>query len=269
MISTHELDRLEGATVYDSDGDKVGKVEQIYLDDETGTPSWVTVNTGLFGSSESFVPLQQAELTGEDLRVGFDKETIKDAPRMDADRHLDRDEEDGLYRYYGLTAPSGHSGYPGDAGDAAGAQTGTTTGAPLGAPADTTETRTDDSGMTLSEERLDVGKERVQSGTARLRKYTTTEQQSVEVPVTKEKLVVERNPAGGTPTSGGILDEGEQVEEVTLSEERVHVQKESVPVEEVRIGKETVTEHQQVDEQVRKEHVDVEGDVDTGLRGDR
>src|SRR5688500_10602832 len=116
MISTHELERLEGVTVYDSDGDKVGTVEQIYLDDETGTPSWVTVNTGLFGTSESFVPLQKADFTGEELRVGYDKDTIKDAPRMDADRHLERTEEDELYRYYGLSAPSAESAYAGETG---------------------------------------------------------------------------------------------------------------------------------------------------------
>jgi uncharacterized protein (TIGR02271 family) len=260
MISTHELDRLEGATVYDSDGDKVGTVEQIYLDDETGTPSWVTVNTGLFGTSESFVPLQKADFTGQELRVGYDKETIKDAPRIeDADRHLERTEEDALYRYYGLSAPGAETAYADE------------TGTPTQAPVEPTATGTvgDESAVTRSEERLEVGKERVQTGAARLRKYTTTETESVDVPVTKEKLVVERSPASGTAAAGGIVEEGEQVEEVTLSEERVRVEKETVPVEEVRIGKETVTEHQQVDEQVRKEHVEVEGDVDTTLPEER
>ena len=258
MISTHELDRLEGATVYDSDGDKVGTVEQIYLDDETGAPSWVTVNTGLFGTSESFVPLQQADFTGEGLRVGYDKETIKDAPRMEADRHLEPAEEDELYRYYGLSAPGGQTGL---------AETGTPAGSPTTPP--TTRTAGDESAMTVSEERLEVGKERVQTGAVRLRKYTTTETESIEVPVTKEKLVVERSPASGTTGTDGIVDEGEQVEEITLTEERVRVEKETVPVEQVRIGKETITEHQQVEEQVRKERVEVEGDVDPTVRRDR
>ncbi len=259
MISTHELDRLEGATVYDSDGDKVGTVEQIYLDDETGTPSWVTVNTGFFGTSESFVPLQKADFTGEELRVGYDKETIKDAPRMGADQHLERTEEDELYRYYGLSAPGAETA-PAD-------ETVTPTQAPVEPTA--TDTIGDESAVTRSEERLEVGKERVQTGAARLRKYTTTETESIDVPVTKERLVVERTPASGTAAAGGIAEEGDQVEEVTLSEERVQVAKETVPVEEVRIGKETVTEHQQVDEQVRKEHIEVEGDVDPTPPGDR
>ena len=116
--------------------------------------------------------------------------------------------------------------------------------------------------MTLSEERLAVGKKRVEAGRVRLRKYTTTHTEQVDVPVTKEKLVVERTPASGEATNRPIKDSGEQLEEVTLHEERAVVTKETVPVEEVRVGKERVTETEKVSGEVRKEHADL--DVDEG-----
>ena len=117
--------------------------------------------------------------------------------------------------------------------------------------------------MTLSEERLAAGKETVESGRARLRKYTTKHIEKVEVPVTKERLVVERKPASGDSKSHALKDSGERVEEITLHEERPVVGKETVPVEEVRVGKERVTETERVSGEVRKEHADV--DVDKGV----
>ena len=70
------------------DGDKIGSIGQIYLDDNTGEPQWVTVKTGLFGTSESFVPLDGATLSGGDVVVKYDKATVKDAPRVDADGNI-------------------------------------------------------------------------------------------------------------------------------------------------------------------------------------
>jgi hypothetical protein len=96
-----------GGEVRTSGGDKVGKVGQVYLDDETGEPSWVTVTTGLFGTQESFVPLSSADLVGEDLVVPYDKETIKGAPRMETDASLSPQEEKRLYSYYFSASPIG------------------------------------------------------------------------------------------------------------------------------------------------------------------
>ena len=91
-----------GGNVIDNDGDKIGSIGQIFLDDESGRPEWVTVKTGLFGGGESFVPLRDAEVAGDDLRVPYEKATVKDAPRIsDSDGHLSEDEEETLYRYYG------------------------------------------------------------------------------------------------------------------------------------------------------------------------
>ena len=103
MIANQDLDRIQGATAYDSTGEKVGKVGQIYTDDATGEPTWVAVSTGLFGLSESLAPLANATLEGDDdLRLSYNKQMIKDAPRVEGDQSLDADEERRLYEYYGL-----------------------------------------------------------------------------------------------------------------------------------------------------------------------
>jgi uncharacterized protein (TIGR02271 family) len=247
-ITTNDISRVESATVYDSTGDKVGSVGQVYLDDRTGEPTWATVSTGFFGTAETFVPLEGARFDGDALHVLHEKDKIKDAPRVEVDQHLSETEEAELYRYYGLEWGAGYATETTDT---------TTTGY-----ADTTTTSaTGEAAVTLSEERAVVDKESREVGRARLRKYTTTETETVDVPVTKEKLVVERTPVSGEHATAPIADT-DQVEEVTLREERAVVDKETVAVEEVRIGKEQVTEHEQVSAEVRKEHVDIEGDVD-------
>ncbi len=250
-----DINRIEGATIYDNTGDKVGKVGQVYLDDQTQQPTWVTVSTGFFETSETFVPIEGARFEGDDIHVAYDKEQIKDAPRVEVDQHLSETEEAELYRYYGLEW---------GAGDTAETTTGTTETTGF---ADTTRS-TDDAAMTVSEERMVVDTQSQEAGRARLRKYTTTETETVSVPVTKEKLVVERNPVAGERSAAPIAD-ADQVEEITLREERAVVDKETVAVEEVRIGKEQVTEQEQVSAEVRKEHVDLDGDVtqDRGTLG--
>ncbi|MFF9348881.1 PRC and DUF2382 domain-containing protein [Streptomyces sp. NPDC014734] len=93
---------LDGLTVYDTAGEKVGSVGRVYVDDNTGRPDWITVKTGLFGMKESFVPLAGARRVGSDLHISHPKDRVKDAPRVDADAHLSVAEEEELYRHYGL-----------------------------------------------------------------------------------------------------------------------------------------------------------------------
>ena len=311
MISENQIDDVQRATVYDTSGDKIGKAGQVYLDDATGQPSWITVNTGLFGTSESFVPLEGASYDGTDrVDVAYAKGQVKDAPRVAADGHLDVSEEEELYRYYGLSAggtgvdetTTGTAGYAGTSGGADYAESRTSsdddlttgTGAAGLASAgvaggvdrdsesvggvdrdretvgrDTSGPTTDDA-MTRSEERLNVGTERVQTGRARLRKYVTTEQQTVTVPVSREEVRIEREPITeenrGAALSGPELSDEEH--EVTLTEERPVVEKETVPVERVRLDKDTVTDQHEVSEDVRKEEIDVDGGTETTSRRD-
>jgi uncharacterized protein (TIGR02271 family) len=275
MISTQDIDRIQGSTAYDSSGEKVGKVDQVYLDDTNEQPSWVTVTTGLFGTTQSFVPLEGATLDGSDLRLAYSKDQVKDAPRIDVDQHLDRAEEDELYRYYGLASAAGTNGTAGTTDTTGTTYSGGTTGTAGTTDTDvsargTTDTdvsargTADEASVVLNEERLDVDTRSEDAGRARLRKYTTTETETVSVPVTKEKLVVERTPVEGEgQVTSAPIDESDQVEEITLREERAVVDKETVAREEVSLAKEQVTETEQVQAEVRKEHVEV--DVDGGV----
>lgn len=113
---------LTGLQVVDADGVKVGKVQQVYRDDATNDPEWITVRTGLFGMKETFIPLAGATRTGEELHVPHDKHTIKAAPRIDVDGHLDPSEETELYRHYGMPRPgvTGPEDPEGAAGEAPG-----------------------------------------------------------------------------------------------------------------------------------------------------
>jgi hypothetical protein len=113
MITDAEVERIPGAAVYGADGEKIGKAGAVYRDDQTGRPEWVTVQTGLFGTSESFVPLAQAQFDGDDLRVPYDKSKVKDAPRVDDEGHLDISEEDRLFEYYGVdnAGPAGSAAH--------------------------------------------------------------------------------------------------------------------------------------------------------------
>jgi uncharacterized protein (TIGR02271 family) len=248
-------EQLVGSQVVDTGQQRIGKVGQVFLDDETSSPQWVTVQTGLFGTRESFVPLAGAQIAGEgDLRIPYDKEQVKDAPSVDAEAgHLSEAEEAALYRHYGL----GQGKSFGETGDAS----AWTRSADQGR--DTSGPTTDDA-MTRSEERVRAATERVEAGRARLRKYVVTEQQQVTVPVTREEVRVEREPITdgnvGRAMDGPALSEEEH--EVVLNEERPVVTTEAVPVERIRLGKHSVESEETVTTDVRKERIEVDGDVD-------
>jgi uncharacterized protein (TIGR02271 family) len=249
MIGTDTISRVIGQDVYDESGDKIGSASEVYLDDETGQPEWVTVRTGMFGTKESFVPIRNADLTDDGVRVPVSKTQVKDAPKIDTDGHLSPEEEQELYRYYGMGAGTQTAGYE---------TTGTETRGTVGH--DTSGPTTDDA-MTLSEARLNVGTRSEEVGRARLRKYVVTENVTESVPVTREEVRLEREPITdaniGNALDGPAISEEEH--EVTLHAERAVVEKEAVPVERVRLDKTAVTEQEQVSEGLRKEEIEVEG----------
>ncbi len=224
-----------GLDVVDPTGDKVGKVEDIYLDDVSGQPEWLAIKTGMFGSRLSFAPLAGADVQGDALRLAHEKSRVKDAPQVEADGHLEPDEEAALYAHYGRE-------YADTGSDAGGRQT--------------------DDAMTRSEEEVRVGKQSREAGRARLRKYIVTENVQTTVPVQREEVRVEREAITdanvGDATSGEALSEDEH--EVVLHEEQPVVDKRVVPKERVRLDKDVVTEEQQVSGEVRKEQVEVEAD---------
>jgi uncharacterized protein (TIGR02271 family) len=263
MTNAAGPDVYAGLTAVDQQGSKIGSVGQVYVNDQTGRPDWVTVHTGLFGMRESFAPLAGSSVDGDRLVLPFGKDVVKDAPDVAESEHLDLDEQEGLYAYYERYVTGLRSGTAGNGGGTYGTDTG---GGLRGEGYDTSGPTTDEA-MTRSEEKLRVGTEQVQTGRARLRKYVVTEQQSVQVPVTREQVRVEREPITdanrGAAMSGPDITEEEH--EVVLHEERPVVQTEAVPVERVRLGTETVTEEETVSGQVRKEQVEV--DDRTGTAG--
>ncbi len=256
MLDTDTINQSIGQAVHGSDGSKLGTVGQVFLDDTTGNPEWATVHTGLFGTKESFVPIADATLDERGLTVPFDKSRVKDAPRVEAENgHLDVEEEAELYRYYGMTAGDERTEPVRDeqvfdqAAVADGEQKHPSRGE-------------DATSMTRSEERLNVGTEKVETGRARLRKYVVTENQTVTVPVTREEVRMVSEPivdGDRSAVAGGGLSEDQS--EMVLTEERVVVSKETVPVEKVSLAKQSVTEHQEVTEQVAKERIETEGDI--------
>ena len=265
MTNATSPDQYIGRNAVDPQGDKIGSVGQVYLNDETGQPDWITVNTGLFGMKENFAPLAGSSFDGDNLVLPFDKAVVKDAPDVADASHLDADEQQSLYSYYQQYVGSGAAG-------AAGYQQTTTTTGDAGYQRsqgqDTSGPNTDEA-MTRSEEHLRVGTEQVEAGRARLRKYVVTEQQTVQVPVSREEVRVEREAITdgnrGDALSGGEITDEEH--EVVLHEERPVVTTEAVPVERVRLGTETVTEEQTVNGEVRKEQIEL--DDSTAVTRDR
>ena len=245
-----------GGTAVDRDGEKIGTIDEIYADAETGKPEWLAVKTGMFGSKVSFVPIAEASDADGDVRVPYDKQQVKDAPQAEPDGDLSQDEEAGLYRHYGLQYSEARS----DSGLPQGQSRKETVKATVGH--DTSGPTTDDA-MTRSEEELKVGTASRESGRARLRKYVVTEQVQQTVPVQHEEVRLEREPITdanvGDATDGPEISEEEH--EVTLHEEEVVVEKRAVPKERVRLDKDTVTDEQHVSEEVRKEQIEAEGDT--------
>jgi uncharacterized protein (TIGR02271 family) len=248
----------QGRTMVDPAGDKLGTIDAIYLDDETGQPEWATVTSGLFTAKAAFVPLAQAQDLGDSVQVPYDKQQVSDAPSPQADGSLSQDEEAALYRHYGLdySEHRSDSGLPTGTDDTVGR--------------DTSGPTTDDA-MTRSEEELRVGTETRERGRARLRKHVVTETQQVTVPVQREEVRVEREPITDAnldaATSGPAISEEEH--EVTLHEETPVVDKRAVPKERVRLDTDTVTDERQVTDEVRKEQIEVDGDQEQLGRQDR
>ena len=250
----------QGRTLIDRDGSRIGSIDAIYLDDRTGEPEWALVNTGLFGTRSTFVPLAQAAQTGDEVRVPYDKQLVKDAPRVDADQHLSEAEEQQLWRHYGLDYDTTDR----DVTTRKRATGRGTVGRDVSGP-------TTDDAMTRSEEELRVGTAQRERGRVRLRKYVTTEQVQQTLPVRREKARVEREPVTDAnidaATSGPDISEAEH--EVVLREEEPVVEKRVVPKERVRLDKDTVTGEERLAEEVRKEQIDVQDEDGTGGRHER
>jgi stress response protein YsnF len=244
-ITLEALQELAGhAKVVTDRGERVGSIGEIYVDDVTGDPDWVTVKTGLFGSAETFVPLDAARIEGSDLVVPYAKDLIKDAPRVEEDGSLSPQEEQVLYRHYSVGGTYGHDDAVRDAsGERAGRSDPTT-----------------DTAMTRSEERLVVGTHQREAGRARLRKHVVTERVTEVVLVRHEEVRVTREPIDATDLAAAPSDAAlrEEDYEVVLHAETPVVEKTVVPVERVRLDTVTVTAQERVSADLRKEQIELD-----------
>ena len=226
------LDEMRGAPVFDSAGDKIGEVEEIFYDYETRVPEWIGIGTGFFGTKRVLVPVRGAQTTGDGIGVPYSKDQVKDSPDVDADE-ITPEREQELASYYGV----------GDSDTAA---------------AEGKRPRAADQAVTRSEEELKVGKTDVEAGRARLRKWVETEPVALDVELRREVARVTREPID-QPV--GDHDFEEQEVEVPLHAEQPVVQKQAVAKERVGIEKGVESRTETVQDEVRKERVEVEGDA--------
>jgi uncharacterized protein (TIGR02271 family) len=245
MPDTQTIAQWKGQDLLDTDGDKIGTIDEIYIDQQTEQPEWALVKTGLFGGKGTFVPLSQATPEEGGVRVPYAKSHVKDAPNIEPDGELSQSEERTLYEHYDVDYGDSGSGSS-NGGDTVGR--------------DTSGPTTDDA-MTRSEEELNVGTQSRESGRARLRKYVVTEEVQKTVPVQHEEVRIEREPITdanvGAATDGPEISEEEH--EVTLHAEEPVVEKRTVPKERVSLEKDTVQEERQVSDTVAKEQIEVDG----------
>ena len=283
---------LFDATAYDKAGEKLGSVKEVFVDEQTGQPTFVEVNHGLFGMNSSLVPLRGHDFNGDELKLAFSKDRIEGAPDFDSDKPLTPEAQADIFKHYNLenvqdvtTYRDERTGTTGAGAAGAGVAGAGVAGAGAHANDETVTTErtattdraaatdttaghnlTDnDNELIRSEERLDVNKERVATGEARLRKYVVTDTETVEVPVEREEVRVERTPiseADAANFNGTIGDNDTAEASVTLHEERVNVDKKTVPVEKVNLSKETVKDTETHTEELRKEQIDTDGITD-------
>lgn len=258
MTTNANIETLRNATVFGTDGEKIGKVGELYLDAQSGEPTFVTVNTGFFGANQSFVPVHNARINGDEIVVPFTKDFVKDAPNIAEDGELSPTEEQRLYEYYSLSSTA----EPTVAGTAT--ATGETRQDAHAANAQAT-TDANNGDLVAHEERLNVSTSTSarETGQVRLRKVVHTDTETVEVPVRREEIVVERSAVqDGKVVEGYDFDSAEAAADVTVTahEERPVVSTETVATERVSVGKEVHTDTERVSGEVRKEEIVVEGD---------
>jgi uncharacterized protein (TIGR02271 family) len=232
-MSRVRLDEMRGEAVYDNDGDKIGKVEEIYYDAQSNRSEWIGIGTGFLRTKRVLVPVQGAELWEDGLRVPYSKDQVKDSPDIDEDE-ISAQGEAELVAFYGV------SGYESEASTR-------------------DRTGTAEESVTRSEEEIEVGTRPVEAGRARLRKWVETEPVALDVELRHEVARVTREQLDQPVTDHEFTEE--QVE-VPLRGEKPVVQKQAVAKERVALEKDVRTERETVTDELKKERVEVEGDVD-------
>jgi uncharacterized protein (TIGR02271 family) len=242
-------DRFAGYTVYDRNDQKIGKVDDLFVDGND-RPEYIGVKMGLLGTHSTLIPFEVATVDDErqTIVLSTDKETAKNGPSFDDDREITPEFENEVYSYYGLQQTGST--------EERGAYSGTTSGTAMSGTEDVAER--DELRVQRTEEELTPGTREVEAGSMRVRKRVRTDREQIEVPTRREEVSVERVPVSGEATEAEI---GEDEVVVPVTEEEVVVGKRAVVKEEVRVRKDVVEDTEVVEEDVRREEIDVEDDT--------
>jgi uncharacterized protein (TIGR02271 family) len=238
-------DRFAGYEVYDQSGSKIGKVDDLFVD-ESDNPEYIGVKMGFLGTSSTLIPWQLAtvdEASGR-IDVSVDKETAKNGPAFDDDREITPEFEQQVYSYYGLSRSSG-SESSGSYEAYQGAET----------------TEEDELRVQRTEEELRAGTREREAGALNVRKRVRTDREQIEVPTRHEEVSVERVPVDGAATEAEI---GDDEVSIPVTEEEVVVEKRPVAKEEIRVRKDVVEDTEVVEEDVRREEVDIDDQTTRG-----
>ena len=244
---TEVEDRYAGYIVYDRHYEKIGNVDDLFVD-ENDSPQYIGVKMGFLGTRSTLIPFEMVRVNDarQVIEVAADKETVKNGPTFDDDREITPEFENEVYSYYGLQQ-TGSTEERGAYSDYSGTTSGTE---------DVAEQ--DELRVQRSEEELTAGTREVEAGSMRVRKRVRTDREQIEVPTRREEVSVERVPVSGEATEAEI---GEDEVVVPVTEEEVVVGKRAVVKEEVRVRKDVVEDTEVVEEDVRREEIDVEDDT--------
>ena len=285
-------DRFAGYTVYDANHEKIGKVDDLFVD-EDDNPEYVGVKTGFLGTRSTLVPVELVRVNDRRglVEVGADKDMVKDGPSFNDDEEITPEYEDRVHAHYGLgkgqqgAARKGAYGdyyesekyYPSRSAAVSGsADQGRRTtgyrerrrGREGGLDAGARDTGGEDElWVQRSEEELRVGTREREAGAMRVRKRVRTERERVRVPKRREEVHVERVPVERREASEAEIGEDEFV--MPFLEEEVVVEKRPVVKEEIRMRKEVVEDEEIVERDVRKEEIEIDDQTERGLRHSR
>jgi uncharacterized protein (TIGR02271 family) len=281
-------DQYAGYTVVDEGGSKIGKVDDLFLD-ENDQPEYFGVKMGFLGTSSTLIPADITTINNEQgfIELSQTKSTVQDGPAFDDDREITPEYENEVRSYYGL-GPIESSGSYGDYeetnGHSGAGTTDSTTAGTVGSGMSMGDTETgefrehdrnqeglsqpgsdledeDELRVQRSEEELRAGTREREAGAMKVRKRVRTDREQIEVPTKHEEVTVERVPVEGEATEAQI---GEDEVSMPVTEEEVVVDKRAVAKEEIRLRKDVVEDTEVVEEDVRREEIDVEDATERG-----
>ncbi len=280
-------DQYAGYEVYDRNGEKIGKVDDLFID-ENDHPEYIGVKMGFLGTRSTLIPWEVARVDENDHRieVSVDKAQAKEGPSFNDDEDITPEYEEQVYSHYRLQRAQtsgergGYGEYYGDETDERSGKVGpgmregdTETGEFRGHPEDDEGVNQshgsdledeDELRVQRSEEELRAGTREREAGRLNVRKRVRTDREQIRVPKKREEISVERVPVEGREASEAEI--GEDEVSMPVVEEEVVTDKRAVVKEELRLRKDVVEDEEVVEEDVRKEEVDVDDQTTTGRR---